>query len=85
MKRSTVSEIMSQMVGLNLVRRDADSKDGRVLRIYLTQQGQDKANVIESLFNEFVLKCYEQFNYEVIEQFESLIKKSNYPKQANNK
>lgn len=44
MKRSTVSEIMSQMVGLNLVRRDTDSKDGRVLCIYLTQQGQDKAN-----------------------------------------
>ena len=42
MKRSTVSEIMSQMVGLNLVRRDADSKDGRVLRIYLTQQGKTK-------------------------------------------
>lgn len=85
MKRSTVSEIMSQMVGLNLVRRDADSKDGRVLCIYLTQQGQDKANVIESLFNEFVLKCYKQFNHEEIEQFESLIKKFNYPKQANNK
>ena len=43
MKRSTVSEIMSQMVGLNLVRRDADSKDGRVLRIYLLNKVKTKS------------------------------------------
>lgn len=79
-KRSTTSEIISEMVKEDLVERKCDEKDKRLARIYLTHKGKEKAIKIKQYFDEFCLNCYKNFNDEEIELFQDLILKFNYSK-----
>lgn len=78
MKRSSISEIMSEMVKENLIERRKDPKDKRLSRIYLTDHGRRKARKIKDYFELYCIHCCKDFSEEEIQQFQLLISKFNY-------
>ncbi len=78
MKRSSTSEIITEMVKAGLVERRGDASDKRVARIYLSAKGSETAAAIKTYFNEYCARCYKNFSEEEIEVFQMLITKFNY-------
>ena len=78
MKRSTTSEIITEMVKAGLVERRGDASDKRVARIYLSAKGSETAAAIKTYFDEYCTRCYKNFSEEEIEVFQKLITKFNY-------
>ena len=75
MKRSTTSEIITEMVKAGLVERRGDAS---VARIYLSAKGSETAAAIKTYFDEYCARCYKNFSEEEIEVFQKLITKFNY-------
>lgn len=78
MKRSTTSEIITEMVKAGLVERRGDANDKRLARIYLAPKGVTVASGIKAYFDEYCSRCFKNFNEEEIELFQQLMKKFNY-------
>lgn len=78
MKRSTTSEIITEMVKAGLVERRGDANDKRIARIYLTEKGAQTAAAIKVYFDEYCARCYKNFSEEEIELFQQLMAKFNY-------
>lgn len=78
MKRSTTSEIITEMVKAGLVERRGDANDKRLARIYLAPKGIVVSQSIKAYFNEYCSRCFKNFSEEEIVLFQQLIKKFNY-------
>lgn len=78
MKRSTTSEIITEMVKAGLVERRGDKNDKRLARIYLAPKGITVAQGIKTYFDDYCSRCYKNFTENEIEIFQQLIKKFNY-------
>ena len=78
MKRSTTSEIITEMVKAGLVERRGDASDKRVARIYLSAKGIEINSCCTSIHHSEISRCYKNFSEEEIEVFQKLITKFNY-------
>ncbi len=51
---STMTRVVDQLVGKDLVKRDLDANDRRVVRVSLTQDGRIKRTALEKSLNELL-------------------------------
>jgi len=65
---ATATSILSGMEQTELIYREADAKDRRVMRTFLTDKGQQTLQEIERIFVEVENICYQDFNEAEIEQ-----------------
>ena len=54
-KRSTISEIISEMESEDLVVRIGNDKDRRVMNIFLTEKGKSASDLIQSEFRRYCM------------------------------
>lgn len=73
--RSTISESLTEMVKEGYVERQGSKDDRRISKIYLTEKGREKADLIRVYFDEYCNWCMREFEEEEIGQFEHLLKK----------
>lgn len=78
MKRSSISEIITEMMNLGYVERRGNPKDKRVACIYLTPTGEKIAKQIKSYFDEYCTTHFKNFSEEEIDTFFKLIDKIDY-------
>lgn len=60
-KASTTTTMVSRMEKLGLVKKVADEKDRRKIRVFLTEKGREKYNSIIKVNNELDEICFEGF------------------------
>lgn len=78
-KRSTISELITEMAAENLIERVPSNIDKRVIHVYLTAHGKEKVKAIRHCFDDYSTQCTQDFNEEELRQFESLLKKFKFP------
>ncbi|WP_242854439.1 MarR family winged helix-turn-helix transcriptional regulator [Oxobacter pfennigii] len=61
---ATVTSILASMEKAELIRREADPKDRRVLRVFLTDKGRDSQKKVEKLFDALDEECFAGFSEE---------------------
>lgn len=74
-KRSTTSELISEMVKEGLIERRSSDTDKRCSFLFLTALGNEKAQSIRSYFDDYCDTCVRNFSTEEINQFEHLLRK----------
>ena len=72
-KRSTISEIISEMEKDDLVIRVGNDKDRRVMNIFLTEKGKAAADVIQKEFKEYCMQCMDSFSDAELLLFQQLL------------
>lgn len=75
LSRSTISEILTEMVNQGYIERRSSKEDRRLSLIYLTDVGQEKAQAIRRLFEEFCDWCMRDFDEQEVQQFSYLLHK----------
>ncbi|MCE5195673.1 MAG: MarR family transcriptional regulator [Negativicutes bacterium] len=65
---ATATSILSGMEQAKLIYREADGKDRRIMRTFLTEKGQQTQQEIDRIFFEVENICYQGFSEAEIEQ-----------------
>ena len=76
--RSTMSEMLTEMVKAGYIERRGSKEDKRLSLIYLTSLGREKADYIRICFHEYCASCLRDFSNEEIIQLETLLRKVKY-------
>lgn len=79
-KRSTASELITEMAQEGLIERVGSVQDKRRIHVYLTELGKQKAALVRGYFDDYIATCTQSFTAEEISQFENLLEKFNFPK-----
>lgn len=74
-KRSTISELISEMEKEGLVKRVGNEQDRRVMNIHLTQKGSTSADVIQVEFRAYCMECMRDFTTAEVMIFQDLLNK----------
>jgi len=61
---ATVTSILSIMEKAELIYRNQDPKDKRVLKVFLTEKGKIAQKEVEKIFNLIDMECFEGFSEE---------------------
>ena len=72
-KRSTISEIISEMESEDLVMRIGNDKDRRVMNIFLTERGKTASDLIQSEFRKYCMQCMDSFSDAEVLLFQQLL------------
>ena len=65
---ATVTSILSIMEKAELIYRNQDPKDKRVLKVFLTDKGRLAQKEVEKIFNLIDMECFEGFSEEEKDQ-----------------
>lgn len=65
---ATVTSILSIMEKAELIYRNQDPKDKRVLKVFLTEKGKIAQKEVEKIFNLIDMECFEGFSEEEKDQ-----------------
>lgn len=74
-KRSTISEVISEMEKEELVRRVGNERDHRVMNIYLTEKGKAHSDLIQKEFRLYCMQCMDSFSDAEVLLFQQLLKR----------
>lgn len=74
-KRSTISEVISEMEKEELVRRVGNERDHRVMNIYLTETGKSASDLIQKEFRLYCMQCMDSFSDAEVLLFQQLLKR----------
>ena len=72
-KRSTISEIISEMESEDLVMRIGNDKARRVMNIFLTERGKTASDLIQSEFRKYCMQCMDSFSDAEVLLFQQLL------------
>jgi DNA-binding MarR family transcriptional regulator len=61
---ATVTSILGIMEKAELIYRNQDPKDKRVLKVFLTEKGKMAQTEVEKIFNQIDMECFEGFSEE---------------------
>lgn len=79
-KRSTISEIISEMEKEELVERVGNEKDRRVMNIFLTEKGKEASVLIQSEFRKYCMQCMADFSDAEVLLFQQLLNRFRFRK-----
>ena len=72
----TASKTVSRLAAMNLVERHAEPDDARVVRVQLTEEGQERAAAIESLWGEVEKELLEDFDGKERKRLRKMLRKA---------
>ena len=70
-----MSELLMKVEKAGLVKRKPDSNDKRIIRVYLTQLGKDKAIENSAFTHRLAAKAFESYTQEEMNQLAPLLSK----------
>ena len=73
--RASMSELLMKVEKAGLVKRKPDSNDKRIIRVYLTQLGKDKAIENSAFTGRLAVKAFEVYTQEEMNQLALLLSK----------
>ncbi len=79
-KRSTISEIISEMESEDLVVRIVNNTDRRVMNIFLTEKGKSASDLVQSEFRSYCMQCMEGFSDAEVLLFQQLLNRFQFQK-----
>jgi DNA-binding MarR family transcriptional regulator len=65
---ATVTSLLSIMEKAELIYKNQDPKDKRVLKVFLTEKGKMAQKEVEKIFNQIDMECFEGFSEEEKDQ-----------------
>jgi DNA-binding MarR family transcriptional regulator len=74
--RPTASKTVSRLAAMNLVERHAEPDDARVVRVKLTEQGQEKATAIEALWSDVETELLDGFDGKERKRLRKMLRKA---------
>lgn len=74
-KASSITGMIQRMEKLGYIKRVPDAEDKRIMRVYLTRQGDYLATKCENFIEELVEQVYKGFTKEEMEQHKTLLQK----------
>ncbi len=72
---ATVTSILVGMEKEELIYRERNPKDKRILNVYLTNKGREAQKIVDKIFIDLDNKCFEGFSSEEIDQTMYLLNK----------
>lgn len=72
---STITVMLKRMEKAGLIFRKQDSKDQRVSRVYLTEEGKIKCIKAKEAINDLSKECFKDFSLEEKERLKQLLEK----------